>query len=148
MPDALSADTTLAPPRRLLRVGQRVFTADGLDRGLTALLTTASWLLGRLPGLVVEEQRGALVDALAGAQPLGGSADGRREDQCRRAAFARYTCRNCRPPGARGRSVVAGGLIVLDGGASRFSRRSSGKGWSRASTTCSSSAANTRRCRR
>lgn len=70
MPDALSADTTLAPPRRLLRVGQRVFTADGLDRGLAALLTTASWLLGRLPGLVVEEQRGALVDAPAGAQPL------------------------------------------------------------------------------
>jgi hypothetical protein len=60
----------LAPPRRQLRVSQRLFTADGRDRGLAALLTTASWLLQRLPGLVVEEQRDDLVRTLAGAQPL------------------------------------------------------------------------------
>lgn len=69
MPDVAALED-LRQPRRQLRVSQRVYTADGRDRGLAALLTCASWLLQRLPGLVVEEQRGALVEALAGAQVL------------------------------------------------------------------------------
>lgn len=70
MPNALSADSTFTPPRRQLRVSQRVYTADGKDRGLAGLLTMASWLLQRLPGMVVEEQRADFIRTLAEAKTV------------------------------------------------------------------------------
>lgn len=65
MPDALS---DLGP--RQLRVGARVYTADGRDRGLAALLTSANWLLQRLPGMVVEHQRAEVIQTLATAPTI------------------------------------------------------------------------------
>lgn len=47
-----------------------MFTTDGKDRGLAALLTTASRLLGRLSGMVVDHQREELIRTLAGAEAL------------------------------------------------------------------------------
>ena len=46
--------------RRQLRVGGRVFS-PGKDRGLATLLTGTSWLLARLPGMVVKRQRAELI---------------------------------------------------------------------------------------
>ena len=42
----------------------------GADRGVAVLLTAASWVLQRLPGLVVEHQRGELIRMLREARDL------------------------------------------------------------------------------
>ncbi|HUL05112.1 MAG TPA: hypothetical protein VLV76_02195 [Candidatus Acidoferrum sp.] len=68
MPDAdLLSD--LDRPRRRLRIANRVYKADQ-DRTVMVLLTAASWVLAALPGQVVEEQRGNLIQTLAAARDL------------------------------------------------------------------------------
>ena len=44
--------------------------APGAERGVAAMLTATSWVLQRLPGQVVEEQRGELIRTLAALQNL------------------------------------------------------------------------------
>lgn len=52
-----------------VRVAGR-YHVPGADRGVGALLTAASWVLQRLPGEVVEHQRGACIEMVSRAQPL------------------------------------------------------------------------------
>jgi hypothetical protein len=59
MQDVAALDN-LGLSRRQLRVGGRVFS-PGKDRGLATLLTGTSWLLARLPGMVVKRQRAELI---------------------------------------------------------------------------------------
>lgn len=71
MPEvAVAAVANLGPPRRRVHAAGRVFSPDGKDRGLAALLTGTSWLLGRLPGMVVEDRRAELIQTLAQSQSL------------------------------------------------------------------------------
>ena len=42
----------------------------GADKGVATLLTAASWVLQRLPGLVVEHRRGELIRSLNDASDL------------------------------------------------------------------------------
>ena len=42
----------------------------GADRGVSVLLTAASWVLQRLPGLVAEHRRGELIRMLREAHDL------------------------------------------------------------------------------
>ena len=42
----------------------------GADRGVSVLLTAASWVLQRLPGLVAEHRRGELIRMLREARDL------------------------------------------------------------------------------
>ena len=44
--------------------------APGADRGVSVLLTAASWVLQRLPGLVAEHRRGELIRMLREARDL------------------------------------------------------------------------------
>jgi hypothetical protein len=46
-----------------VRIAGRSYTSCGRDSGVAALLAAAGWILQRLPGEVVEHQRGALVEA-------------------------------------------------------------------------------------
>jgi hypothetical protein len=55
-------------PRRV-RIAGRAYV-PGADRGVAVLLTAAGWVLQRLPGQVVEEQRGELIQALGLARNL------------------------------------------------------------------------------
>jgi hypothetical protein len=56
-------------PRTGVRIAGRMF-APGADRGVAAMLTAASWVLQRLPGQVVEGQRGELIRTLSQARNL------------------------------------------------------------------------------
>ena len=56
-------------PTTSVRLAGRKYT-PGADHGVSALLTSSSWLLGRLPALVVEEQRGDLIRSLREARDL------------------------------------------------------------------------------
>jgi hypothetical protein len=49
---------------------KQVQLEPGADKGVAAMLTCASWVLQRLPGQVVEQQRSALVQALRDAREL------------------------------------------------------------------------------
>ena len=42
----------------------------GVDKGVSTMLTAASWILQRLPGQVLEEQRGELIRTLSQSQAL------------------------------------------------------------------------------
>lgn len=55
-------------PPASVRVGGKKFTPG--DRGVATLLTAASWVLQRLPGQVLERQRGELARTLSQAQNL------------------------------------------------------------------------------
>jgi hypothetical protein len=46
-----------------VRLAGRKYVA-GIDHGVGALLTASSWLLARLPGQVVPEQRAELIQAI------------------------------------------------------------------------------------
>jgi hypothetical protein len=52
-----------------VRIAGRSYV-PGADKGVGTLLTASSWLLARLPSLVVERQCGALIRALAEARDL------------------------------------------------------------------------------
>jgi hypothetical protein len=52
-----------------VRIAGRTYI-PGADRGVAVLLTAASWLLQRLPGQVVERQRGELIRTLQQSQDL------------------------------------------------------------------------------
>ena len=52
-----------------VRIADKTYVA-GADRGVSALLTAASWILQRLPGLVIEEQRGEAIRSLSEARDL------------------------------------------------------------------------------
>jgi hypothetical protein len=57
------------PMPQSVRIAGKQFV-PGADRGVAVLLTAASWVLVRLPGQVVETQRGELVKTLAEARDL------------------------------------------------------------------------------
>jgi hypothetical protein len=67
-PMSASRNSILDAPQEM-RVGRRRLRRDQ-DRGVSTMLTAASWLLQRLPGLVREDQRGDLVSALSQARDL------------------------------------------------------------------------------
>ena len=52
-----------------VRIAGRTYI-PGADRGVSVLLTAASWVLQRLPGLVVEHQRGEVICSLSQARDL------------------------------------------------------------------------------
>jgi hypothetical protein len=52
-----------------VRIAGRSYV-PGRDRGLATLLTATSWLLQRLPGQVLENQRPELIRALSQSQDL------------------------------------------------------------------------------
>jgi hypothetical protein len=54
---------------RSVRIAGRAYV-PGADRGVAVLLTAAGWVLQRLPGQVVEEQRGELIRTLGSARNL------------------------------------------------------------------------------
>lgn len=58
----------MAAPSRVSIAGKRY--VPGADKGVAVLLTAASWVLQRLPGQVLEDQRGELVEALGQARDL------------------------------------------------------------------------------
>jgi hypothetical protein len=55
-------------PQRV-RIAGRAYV-PGADRGVAVLLTAAGWVLQRLPGQVVENQRGELIGTLGAARNL------------------------------------------------------------------------------
>src|SRR5574341_1127194 len=57
-------------PVRLLAALLRNGIVAAPEEAARALLTAASWLLGRLPGMVVEHQAGEVARTLAAAHPL------------------------------------------------------------------------------
>lgn len=57
-------------PRRRVRLSPRIFTADGKDRGIGALIVCTSWILQRLPGLVLDHQRSDVIETLSTAQTI------------------------------------------------------------------------------
>jgi hypothetical protein len=59
----------LGLPRRNLRVGPRTLKSDK-DSAVSVLLTSASWVLQRLPGQVLEEQRADLIRTLGQSRNL------------------------------------------------------------------------------
>jgi hypothetical protein len=56
-------------PQALRAPGRRTLT-PAADGGLVALITASTWLLQSLPSRVIEEQRGAVIDAMANARNL------------------------------------------------------------------------------
>ena len=54
---------------RSVRIAGRAYV-PGADRGVAVLLTAAGWILQRLPGQVLENQRGELVRTLGQARNL------------------------------------------------------------------------------
>jgi hypothetical protein len=54
------------PVPQRVRIGRRDYV-PGMNGGVHALLTAASWIIQRLPGEVVEEQRAELIRTLAEA---------------------------------------------------------------------------------
>jgi hypothetical protein len=67
MPDVAVLDD-LGLPRKQVRIANHYF-GPGAD-GVAALLTTASWVLQRLPGQVIEKQRPELIRTLGQSQNL------------------------------------------------------------------------------
>lgn len=58
----------MAVPNRVTIAGRSC--RPGADRGVAVLMTAASWVLQRLPGQVVEDQRRELIRTLADARDL------------------------------------------------------------------------------
>ena len=56
--------------RTRVSIAGKRYTPSAVDGGVATLLTAASWVLQRLPGQVVEDQRPALVEALGHARDL------------------------------------------------------------------------------
>src|SRR5512132_424118 len=54
---------------RSVRIAGRAYV-PGADRGVAILYTAASWVIQRLPGQVLEEQRAELIRALGQARNL------------------------------------------------------------------------------
>lgn len=52
----------------IVQAGRRCL--PGANRGVSALMTAASWLLQRLPGQVLNEQRAELIRTLAASRTL------------------------------------------------------------------------------
>jgi hypothetical protein len=66
MPDAVEV---ACPPASSVRIAGRSFV-PGADRGVATMLTCASWILQRLPGLVLETQRAELIRTLHQSRDL------------------------------------------------------------------------------
>jgi hypothetical protein len=69
MAECVDPLSDLGLPRRNLRVGPRTFKSDK-DCAVSVLLTASSWVLQRLPGQVIEEQRAELIRTLGQSRHL------------------------------------------------------------------------------